>query len=88
MARVHLARLGGTTGEFAGWLGVNKETLPMARLTKDSVNDSTPAPLETGEGAQKDDNIDDLGHRPDGKTQDQPVGHHAPADKPKKSVGP
>lgn len=34
---------------------------------------STPAPLETGPGEQKDDNIDDLGHRPDGTEEDQPV---------------
>jgi hypothetical protein len=34
---------------------------------------STPAPLETDKGQQKDDNIDDLGHRDDGKKQDQPV---------------
>ena len=32
-----------------------------------------PAPLETGRGRQKDDNIDDLGRRPDGSTLDQPV---------------
>ncbi|WP_165603133.1 hypothetical protein [Devosia elaeis] len=35
--------------------------------------ESTPAPLETEPGTQKDDNIDDLGHRPDGTEQDQPV---------------
>jgi hypothetical protein len=34
---------------------------------------STPAPLETDPGQQKDDNIDDLGRRDDGKQQDQPV---------------
>ena len=34
---------------------------------------STPAPLETDRGQQKDDNIDDLGHRPDGSEQDQPI---------------
>ncbi len=33
----------------------------------------TPAPLETGPGEQKDDNIDDLGNRPDGSEQDQPT---------------
>lgn len=32
-----------------------------------------PAPLETERGEQQDDNIDDLGHRPDGTEQDQPV---------------
>ncbi len=39
---------------------------------------STPAPLETEPGTQNDDNIDDLGHRPDGAEHDQPVD----ADKP------
>lgn len=43
---------------------------------------STPAPLETGPGEQQDDNIDDLGHRDDGKEQDQPLnpgeGKHKP----------
>jgi hypothetical protein len=34
---------------------------------------STPAPLETDPGEQKDDNLDDLGHKPDGSKQDQPV---------------
>ena len=34
---------------------------------------SKPAPLETGPGEQKDDNIDDLGQRPDGTKQEQPV---------------
>lgn len=38
---------------------------------------STPAPLKTGDGRQKDDNIDDLGRRPDGKVQEQPVGNDA-----------
>ena len=33
---------------------------------------SKPAPLETGEGEQKDDNLDDLGRKPDGSRQDQP----------------
>ncbi|NMA97170.1 MAG: hypothetical protein GX970_03505 [Phyllobacteriaceae bacterium] len=32
-----------------------------------------PAPTETRPGNQKDDNIDDLGKRPDGSEQDQPV---------------
>lgn len=32
-----------------------------------------PAPAQTGSGDQQDDNIDDLGRRPDGKVQDQPV---------------
>lgn len=31
-----------------------------------------PAPLETDPGEQKDDNIDDLGRRPDGSKQEQP----------------
>ena len=34
---------------------------------------SRPAPLETEPGQQKDDNIDDLGRRPDGSTEEQPV---------------
>lgn len=34
---------------------------------------SKPAPLETDPGEQLDDNIDDLGHRPDGAVQEQPV---------------
>ena len=38
-----------------------------------SKSKSTPAPLETQDGKQKDDNIDDLGHRPDGREQDQPT---------------
>jgi len=33
---------------------------------------SKPAPLETGPGEQKDDNIDDLGRKQDGSRQDQP----------------
>ncbi len=33
---------------------------------------SKPAPLETGPGEQKDDNIDDLGRKQDGSKQDQP----------------
>ena len=31
-----------------------------------------PKPTETGTGKQMDDNIDDLGRRPDGTRQDQP----------------
>lgn len=38
-----------------------------------SSKTTPPAPLETGTGQQKDDNIDDLGRRPDGSEQDQPV---------------
>lgn len=34
---------------------------------------SKPAPLETGPGEQKDDNIDEFGRKPGGKAQDQPV---------------
>ena len=34
---------------------------------------SRPAPLQTDTGKQKDDNIDDLGRRPDGSVEDQPV---------------
>lgn len=49
---------------------------------------STPAPLETDRGEQRDDNIDDLGRRPDGTEQDQPVDPrgkrpHAPEDEEK-----
>lgn len=36
-------------------------------------NHSRPAPLETDPGEQNDDNIDDLGRRPDGGEQDQPT---------------
>jgi hypothetical protein len=32
-----------------------------------------PDPIENRPGKQMDDNIDDLGRRPDGTTQDQPV---------------
>ena len=45
---------------------------------------SNPAPAETGTGKQKDDNIDDLGRRPDGSEHDQPVKPEAP--KPKQGV--
>jgi hypothetical protein len=34
---------------------------------------SRPAPTETDPGEQKDDNIDDLGRKPDGSRLDQPV---------------
>ncbi|SMQ63664.1 hypothetical protein SAMN06295905_0851 [Devosia lucknowensis] len=34
---------------------------------------SKPAPAQTAPGTQKDDNIDDMGRRPDGSEQDQPV---------------
>jgi hypothetical protein len=33
---------------------------------------SKPAPLETDPGEQKDDNIDDMGRKPDGKPVEQP----------------
>jgi hypothetical protein len=33
---------------------------------------SKPAPLETGPGEQMDDNIDDLGRKPDSTRQEQP----------------
>ncbi|HTO27176.1 MAG TPA: hypothetical protein VL017_01150 [Devosia sp.] len=33
---------------------------------------SKPAPLETGPGEQKDDNIDDLGRKQDGSKQERP----------------
>ena len=35
--------------------------------------DSLPAPLDTRKGQQKDDNIDDMGRRPDGTVEEQPV---------------
>jgi hypothetical protein len=38
-----------------------------------SKTDKQPAPLQTTRGRQKDDNIDDLGRRPDGSKLDQPV---------------
>ena len=38
-----------------------------------SVQKSKPAPLETDLGEQRDDNIDDLGRRPDGSMEEQPV---------------
>ena len=34
---------------------------------------SSPAPLDTRRGKQKDDNIDDMGRRPDGRVEEQPV---------------
>lgn len=47
---------------------------------------SVPAPLETDPGEQQDDNIDDLGNKPDGSEQDQPVkpsgDQGEPAEKP------
>lgn len=41
---------------------------------------STPAPAETDPGEQQDDNLDDLGRRPDGSEQDQPVNPPPDAD--------
>jgi hypothetical protein len=38
-----------------------------------STRTSRPAPLETDPGHQMDDNIDDMGRRPGGKQEDQPV---------------
>lgn len=35
--------------------------------------DRRPAPLETEKGKQQDDNIDDLGRKPDGSRQEQPL---------------
>ena len=43
-------------------------------------DDKKPKPIESGEGKQMDDNIDDLGRRPVGTRQDQPG-----ATKPSKS---
>ena len=37
---------------------------------------SKPAPLDTDPGTQMDDNIDDMGRRPDGSTEEQPVDPH------------
>jgi len=37
-----------------------------------SKEKSKPAPLETDTGEQQDDNIDDLGRKPDGSKQEQP----------------
>lgn len=47
-------------------------------LPKTEHAKSKPAPTETGAGEQKDDNIDDLGRRPDGGEHDQPVKPEAP----------
>lgn len=43
-----------------------------------------PAPLETDTGEQRDDNIDDLGRRPDGSKQELPKDgpDKAPSKKP------
>jgi len=46
---------------------------------------STPAPLETDSGEQKDDNLDDLGRRPDGTRQEQPVNPPPPKEDEKPS---
>jgi hypothetical protein len=40
-----------------------------------------PAPLEIEDGEQMDDNIDDLGNKPDGSKLDQPHGKPAKEDK-------
>ncbi|WP_160297807.1 hypothetical protein [Devosia chinhatensis] len=37
-----------------------------------SKQESRPAPTETEPGQQRDDNLDDMGRRPDGSEQDQP----------------
>lgn len=37
-----------------------------------AIEKPKPAPLETGPGEQKDDNIDDLGRKQDGSRQEQP----------------
>lgn len=34
---------------------------------------SKPTPTESRPGKQRDDNLDDMGRRPDGSEQDQPV---------------
>jgi hypothetical protein len=43
-----------------------------ARTPAMTQDKSKPAPLETGDGEQKDDNLDDLGRKPDGSRQEQP----------------
>lgn len=45
-----------------------------------SGHTNKPAPVETGKVHQKDDNIDDLGRKPDGSVLDQPV--HPEGEKP------
>jgi hypothetical protein len=59
--------------------------LALSKEKPMSVQKSTPAPLETGPGEQRDDNIDDLGNRPDGSREEQPVdpdrGHHPEKDR-------
>lgn len=43
-----------------------------SEATEPSPGEADPDSIESGEGEQMDDNIDDLGRRPDGTMQDQP----------------
>lgn len=44
----------------------------MSKPTPEQTPKPKPKPIETETGKQMDDNIDDLGRRPDGTQQDQP----------------
>ena len=44
----------------------------MSKQAEDKAPTEKPAPLETDLGEQQDDNIDDLGRKQDGSTQEQP----------------
>lgn len=50
-------------------------------MTKSRQN-TEPAPKETEPGQQQDDNIDDLGRRPDGTKLDQPIDPEEPRQSP------
>ena len=54
---------------------------PQEKEIAMAKDDKKPKPIESHEGKQMDDNIDDLGRRPDGSRQDQPG-----ATKPSKST--
>lgn len=45
---------------------------PGSEAAEPSPGEADPNRIESGEGEQMDDNIDDLGRRPDGTMQDQP----------------
>lgn len=47
--------------------------VPEVGTTPSNPNKPGAAPLEDGEGKQKDDNIDDRGNKPDGSKLDQPT---------------
>lgn len=53
-----------------------------------SKEKSTPAPLETTPGKQQDDNIDDLGRKRGGATQEQPEADPKPDRQDRKSAAP